>query len=89
MESILSIPSIIWKSGSQGGPQHELGGMTGMIVLCCTSSPKSGHYTVFSGLVVNCEIPVYTVSLRWDRFTTEGKEPNGTDAPEKAVRCGV
>lgn len=44
---------------------------------------------VFPELVVNCEIPVYTASLRWDRFTTEGKEANGTDAPQKAVRCGV
>lgn len=32
--------------------------MIGMIVQCCTSSLKSGHYMVFPGLVVNCEIPV-------------------------------
>lgn len=60
-----------------------------MIVQCCTSALKSGHNMVFPGLVVNCEIPVYTVSLHWDRFTTEGKEAKGTGAPKKAVRCGV
>lgn len=50
MESILSIPSVIWKSSSQGGPQHEFGGMIGVIVQCCTSALKSGHYVVSQDL---------------------------------------
>lgn len=66
--------------------------MIGAIVQGCSSALKSGHYMVFSGLVVNCEIPVYTLFfffLRLDRFTTEGKEANGTGAPKKSARCGV
>lgn len=60
MESILF--SLFGKSSSQGGPQFEFEGMIGMIVQCCKSFLNSGHYMVFPGSVVICEIPVYTDS---------------------------
>lgn len=46
-------------------------GLIGLIVQRCVTSLRRGHYMVFPAIVVNCEIPVCTVSLHWDHFTTE------------------
>lgn len=61
--------------------------MIGLIVQSCTTSFKSGHYMVFPGIVVSCEIPVHTVSLQWDCFTAA--EERGEWNRQKVVRCGA
>lgn len=48
--------SIIWKHSSQGGPQHEFGEMIGLIVQCCATSLKSGHYSGTPEKAVRCGV---------------------------------
>lgn len=88
METILF--PIIWKSCSQGGPAHELGGAIGLIAKSSTVQ-----------LLLKMDIIWHSQGL-WSivksRFTQtlctgivlqrKREERNGTGAPEKAVRCG-
>lgn len=65
--------------------------MIGAIVQGCSSSFKSGHYMVFSGLVVNCEIPVYTLFFASGSFYNRRKRGqwNRRSQEVSKVWCGI
>lgn len=70
--NILSVTFIIWKNSCHGGPQHDSGGMIGLIAQCCMFSPKETLY-VSVRTCGRSRLPLDSVFVYSDHFTTQRK----------------